>query len=92
MYILYCIGYGTQYKCMVSDCLCLCVFQSQIATKREVKSKIYLSKVNFMFCHFFVGKLTIVVGQVGSGKSSFLSAILGEMTTLRGTVKINRYV
>ncbi|CAH1249787.1 ABCC8 [Branchiostoma lanceolatum] len=36
------------------------------------------------------GKLTIVVGQVGSGKSSLLSAILGEMRTLEGQVLWNK--
>ncbi|XP_072031474.1 ATP-binding cassette sub-family C member 9-like [Amphiura filiformis] len=32
------------------------------------------------------GELTMVVGGVGSGKSSLLSAILGEMTTLKGSI------
>ncbi|XP_071805798.1 ATP-binding cassette sub-family C member 9-like [Asterias amurensis] len=35
------------------------------------------------------GKLTMIIGQVGSGKSSLLSAILGEMTTVSGDVQIN---
>ena len=34
------------------------------------------------------GELVAVVGVVGSGKSSLLSAILGEMETLQGTVSI----
>ncbi|XP_077150158.1 multidrug resistance-associated protein 1-like [Ranitomeya variabilis] len=33
------------------------------------------------------GSLIAVVGQVGSGKSSFLSAILGEMNKLEGSVQ-----
>ncbi|KAG8183008.1 hypothetical protein JTE90_017096 [Oedothorax gibbosus] len=35
------------------------------------------------------GRLTIVVGSIGSGKSSLLSAILGELHTLSGTVNWN---
>ena len=34
----------------------------------------------------------MVVGAVGSGKSSLMSAILGEMTTIGGSVQFNRYV
>ncbi|XP_073932002.1 ATP-binding cassette sub-family C member 9 isoform X7 [Castor canadensis] len=39
------------------------------------------------------GQLTMIVGQVGCGKSSLLLAILGEMQTLEGTVhwSKNRY-
>ncbi|XP_077866270.1 ATP-binding cassette sub-family C member 9-like [Saccoglossus kowalevskii] len=35
------------------------------------------------------GKLTMIVGTVGTGKSSILSAMLGEMTTISGTVQFN---
>uniref|UniRef100_A0ABM0LUU0 ATP-binding cassette sub-family C member 9-like n=1 Tax=Saccoglossus kowalevskii TaxID=10224 RepID=A0ABM0LUU0_SACKO len=35
--------------------------------------------------------LTIIVGKVGSGKSSLLSAILGEMYTITGSVKLYGY-
>lgn len=36
------------------------------------------------------GKLTMIVGQVGSGKSSLLLAALGEMQRISGTVTWNR--
>lgn len=35
------------------------------------------------------GKLIAVVGQVGSGKSSLIASLLGEMEKLEGDVKIN---
>ena len=35
-----------------------------------------------------MGKLVAVVGQVGSGKSSLASAMLGELEKLKGTVKV----
>jgi ABC-type bacteriocin/lantibiotic exporter with double-glycine peptidase domain len=34
------------------------------------------------------GQLIMVVGSVGTGKSSLLSAMLGEMTAKRGTVEL----
>ncbi|XP_072031468.1 ATP-binding cassette sub-family C member 9-like [Amphiura filiformis] len=36
------------------------------------------------------GELTMVIGGVGSGKSSLLSAILGEMTTLKGSITFGK--
>nr|XP_006820966.1 PREDICTED: ATP-binding cassette sub-family C member 9-like [Saccoglossus kowalevskii] len=38
------------------------------------------------------GKLTMIVGSVGSGKSSLLSAMLGEMTTVSGTVQFQKNI
>ena len=35
------------------------------------------------------GELAVIVGPVGSGKSSLLSAILGEMIKTNGTISIN---
>ena len=35
------------------------------------------------------GQLVAVVGHVGSGKSSLISAILGEMIKLTGSIKVN---
>ena len=37
------------------------------------------------------GSLIAVVGTVGSGKSSLLSAILGEMNNVQGVVKVKVY-
>ena len=39
-------------------------------------------------CHITKGQLYAVVGQVGAGKTSLLSAILGEIKKLSGTVAI----
>jgi len=35
---------------------------------------------------WFVGQLTVVVGAPGSGKSSLIAALLGEMTCLAGMI------
>ncbi|XP_070558782.1 ATP-binding cassette sub-family C member 9-like [Ptychodera flava] len=50
-------------------------------------SKDVLTNINIQIP---VGFLVMVVGLVGSGKSSLLSAILGEMTTTSGMVQFNR--
>ena len=47
-----------------------------------------------VLCHYSIsmevpdGALVAVVGSVGSGKSSLLSAILGEMEKLKGSVNV----
>jgi ATP-binding cassette subfamily C (CFTR/MRP) protein 4 len=43
----------------------------------DVDSKAILEDVDF---HIKAGELVIIIGKVGCGKSSYLSAILGEMT------------
>lgn len=58
--------------------------------------------VFFFFCFMFffynmffiiiIGQMTMIVGQVGCGKSSLLLAILGEMQTLEGKVHWSKYV
>ncbi|KAL1140983.1 hypothetical protein AAG570_000909, partial [Ranatra chinensis] len=46
------------------------------------KPSLYIESVNIP-----KGKLTVLIGRVGSGKSSFLSALLGEMKCLSGLLK-----
>ncbi len=35
------------------------------------------------------GQLVAIVGHVGAGKSSLISALLGEMVKISGSVKMN---
>jgi ABC-type multidrug transport system fused ATPase/permease subunit len=41
---------------------------------------------NNLDIHFAVGKLNLIVGATGSGKSSMLLALLGEMNTISGRI------
>ncbi|XP_054711811.1 multidrug resistance-associated protein 1-like [Uloborus diversus] len=52
----------------------------------QENTKATLEGINF---NIKSGTLIAIVGQVGSGKSSLLSAILGDMDKLSGTVSIN---
>uniref|UniRef100_A0A8C3BVP3 ATP binding cassette subfamily C member 9 n=1 Tax=Cairina moschata TaxID=8855 RepID=A0A8C3BVP3_CAIMO len=45
-----------------------------------------------VFIVIIIGQMTMIVGQVGCGKSSLLLAILGEMQTLEGKVHWSKYV
>lgn len=49
------------------------------------KSTFFLPSVNL---DIMPGKLVAVVGTVGSGKSSLMSAMLGEMENVCGNIKI----
>uniref|UniRef100_A0A8C3BQR6 ATP binding cassette subfamily C member 9 n=1 Tax=Cairina moschata TaxID=8855 RepID=A0A8C3BQR6_CAIMO len=44
-----------------------------------------------VFIVIIIGQMTMIVGQVGCGKSSLLLAILGEMQTLEGKVHWSKY-
>ncbi|KAF8522635.1 P-loop containing nucleoside triphosphate hydrolase protein, partial [Hysterangium stoloniferum] len=39
---------------------------------------------------FPIGKLTLIFGRTGSGKSAFLGALLGELNCMSGTVHLNK--
>lgn len=43
-----------------------------------------------LVCVCIAGQLTMIVGQVGCGKSSLLLAALGEMQKISGTITWNR--
>ena len=72
---------------------------SQCCEKPARKSECWPYRVKFRCCRFSInlripeGMLIAVVGQVGSGKSSLISALLGEMNKLEGTVnfRVNSY-
>uniref|UniRef100_A0AAX7V8Q7 ATP-binding cassette, sub-family C (CFTR/MRP), member 9 n=1 Tax=Astatotilapia calliptera TaxID=8154 RepID=A0AAX7V8Q7_ASTCA len=54
-------------------------------TKEKCKSNSFLPSPPFSF-HSISGQLTMIVGQVGCGKSSLLLAMLGEMQAIEGGV------
>jgi len=55
-------------------------------TALNSNNRLTLTNVNLQINR---GELVMVIGSIGSGKSSLLSAILGEITKLNGTVSDN---
>ena len=67
------IQYNINDYCIVKNCV------SHVCT-------VCIDSLNL---HIRPGQLVAVVGHVGSGKTSLLSALLGEMEVLSGTVSRN---
>uniref|UniRef100_A0A8C2CT19 Si:ch211-221f10.2 n=1 Tax=Cyprinus carpio TaxID=7962 RepID=A0A8C2CT19_CYPCA len=65
--------------------------EGSVAVKRfQVKNTSTYTNQKLLFCPYFLtGSLVGVCGGVGSGKSSLLSALLGQMTLLGGSVAVN---
>ncbi|XP_070559242.1 ATP-binding cassette sub-family C member 9-like [Ptychodera flava] len=73
-------------KCFLPDTTAFKVTDGIFSWNYDGSSPV-LSNINLIVpC----GSLVIVIGLVGSGKSSLISAILGEMTTVSGSVQFNR--
>lgn len=56
------------------------------ATWNRHEGRNALKDINFSACK---GELSCIVGRVGSGKSSFLQAILGDLYKVKGTVTVH---
>ncbi|XP_066268189.1 ATP-binding cassette sub-family C member 9-like isoform X2 [Branchiostoma lanceolatum] len=56
-------------------------FAWDLESKQPILTDLYISIPQ--------GKLMFIVGSVGSGKSSLLNALLGEMTTITGSVRFS---
>uniref|UniRef100_A0A8B9MQ61 ATP-binding cassette sub-family C member 9 n=1 Tax=Accipiter nisus TaxID=211598 RepID=A0A8B9MQ61_9AVES len=76
------------------------LFLLSTVVRFAVKAILHLAVLSRTFFLFFenvsviiiiVGQMTMIVGQVGCGKSSLLLAILGEMQTLEGKVHWSKY-
>lgn len=59
--------------------------KEKIDTESEEKESINTTILDDLTCTIKSGELVAIVGEVGCGKSSFLSAVLGEMETINGS-------
>ncbi|XP_022998363.1 ABC transporter C family member 13 isoform X3 [Cucurbita maxima] len=62
---------------------------SSWSSSKEVEPNILLNNLTL---EIYKGSFVAVIGEVGSGKTSLLSAILGEMRLLHGSVHANRSI
>ena len=68
----------------VRVCACVCMYESQCIVHRLFNYFITYS-INL---NIKPGQLVAVVGHVGAGKSSLISALLGEMEKMTGRVSV----
>uniref|UniRef100_A0A8C9FL87 Multidrug resistance-associated protein 1-like n=1 Tax=Pavo cristatus TaxID=9049 RepID=A0A8C9FL87_PAVCR len=81
--ILKCFSHIVCSRCYMRSLAAHCLSKVEMCTKRITNFFLNISSLSVSIPE---GSLVAVVGQVGSGKSSFLSALLGEMEKLEGTV------
>ncbi|KAL4565466.1 hypothetical protein LXL04_029562 [Taraxacum kok-saghyz] len=62
------------------------VIKCESISWNDESSKATLADVNL---EVFTGKKVAICGEVGSGKSTLISAILGEVPNIKGTVEVN---
>lgn len=61
--------------------------QRSNSKKASVETPFELKDINI---EFQAGKMYLITGETASGKSSLLSALLGEMDCLQGEVSLNK--
>ncbi|KAI8999162.1 P-loop containing nucleoside triphosphate hydrolase protein [Gaertneriomyces semiglobifer] len=83
---------GKSDRAAEPDCEATCV-DSAIAIEISRSDFGYTNEANIVLCDVELdvqkGTMTVVLGPTGSGKSSLLYAILGEMETCTGTVSVH---
>ena len=64
--------------------------RTSVADIRRGKTSLMMSNDTISFLNFEIekGELAVIVGPTGSGKSSILSAILGEMNITKGSISL----
>ena len=85
------ISLSTEPKMLVNDSIGSLLDDNSVVVKDasfgyDKNNKPVLSNIDAVVPK---GKLTLVVGSVGSGKSTFLKAILGELNIMEGSVHVS---
>jgi ABC-type cobalamin/Fe3+-siderophores transport system ATPase subunit len=78
------------YVCMYPVCVSICMYVSHIKAYMIEHAHTYIHKYIHKYIHTYIhtGDLLCVVGSVGSGKSSLLSALLGDLWAVYGSIAV----